>query len=74
MGGAILGMSKKEIDGKFDSIVTFSEISEFLDTPFKRYSSSMMLRLGLALDIAIEPQVLLVDEVLALGDQVSQVK
>ena len=68
MNGSILGMSKKEIDRKFDSIVDFSEIEQFIDTPVKHYSSGMYVRLGFAVAIHNEPEVMLVDEVLAVGD------
>ncbi len=68
MNGSILGMSKKEIDLKFDSIVDFSEIEQFIDTPVKHYSSGMYVRLGFAVAIHNEPEVMLVDEVLAVGD------
>lgn len=68
LSGAILGMTKKEIDSKFDEIVEFSEIGEFLDTPVKRYSSGMYVRLAFAVAAHLEPEVLFVDEVLAVGD------
>jgi len=68
LNGAILGMSKKEIQRKFDEIVSFSEIEEFLDTPAKRYSSGMYVRLAFAVAAHLEPEILLVDEVLAVGD------
>ena len=66
--GAILGMKKAEIDRKFDEIVAFSEIEKFLDTPVKRYSSGMYLRLAFAVAAHLEPEILIVDEVLAVGD------
>lgn len=72
--GAILGMTKKEIDSKFDEIVKFSEIEEFLDTPVKRYSSGMYVRLAFAVAAHLEPEVLFVDEVLAVGDYKFQKK
>lgn len=72
--GAILGMTKKEIDSKFDEIVEFSEIGEFLDTPIKRYSSGMYVRLAFAVAAHLEPEVLFVDEVLAVGDYKFQKK
>jgi lipopolysaccharide transport system ATP-binding protein len=68
INGAILGFSKKEIEQKFDSIVTFSELADFIDTPVKYYSSGMYVRLGFAVAAHMEPDVLLIDEVLAVGD------
>ena len=68
LNGAILGMSKKEINRKFDEIVAFSEIEKFLDTPVKRYSSGMYVRLAFAVAAHLEPEILIVDEVLAVGD------
>ncbi len=68
LNGAILGMSRKEISKKFDEIVTFAEIEKFLDTPVKRYSSGMFVRLGFSVAAHLEPDILLVDEVLAVGD------
>jgi lipopolysaccharide transport system ATP-binding protein len=68
LNGTILGMSKKEIDRKFDEIVEFSEIEAFLDTPVKRYSSGMYVRLAFAVAAHLEPEILIVDEVLAVGD------
>lgn len=66
--GAILGMSRKEISSKFDAIVDFAEISEFIDTPVKRYSSGMYVRLAFAVAAHLDPDILLLDEVLAVGD------
>jgi lipopolysaccharide transport system ATP-binding protein len=68
LNGAILGMSKAEIKGKFDEIVVFSEIEKFLDTPVKRYSSGMYVRLAFAVAAHLQPEILLVDEILAVGD------
>jgi lipopolysaccharide transport system ATP-binding protein len=68
LNGAILGMSRSEIKKKFDEIVDFSEIEKFLDTPVKRYSSGMYVRLAFAVAAHLEPEILLVDEVLAVGD------
>jgi lipopolysaccharide transport system ATP-binding protein len=68
LNGAILGLKKAEIEQKFDEIVTFSEIEQFLDTPVKRYSSGMYVRLAFAIAAHLEPDILLVDEVLAVGD------
>jgi lipopolysaccharide transport system ATP-binding protein len=66
--GSILGLTKKEIDGIFDEIVDFAEIEEFIDTPVQSYSSGMQVRLGFAVASALQPDILLVDEVLAVGD------
>ena len=74
LNGAILGMTKKEIRSKFDEIVDFSEIEKFLDTPVKRYSSGMYVRLAFAVAAHLEPEILLVDEVLAVGDASFQKK
>ena len=68
MSGAILGMRKAEIDRKFDEIVAFSEVERFLETPLKHYSSGMQMRLAFAVAAHLEPEILLVDEVLAVGD------
>jgi lipopolysaccharide transport system ATP-binding protein len=68
LNGAILGMRRSEIDQKFDQIVAFSEIDQFIDTPVKKYSSGMYLRLAFAVAAHLEPEILLVDEVLAVGD------
>ena len=72
--GSMLGMRKAEIDRKFDEIVAFAEIDRFLDTPVKRYSSGMYMRLGFAIAAHLEPEILLVDEVLAVGDTAFQKK
>ncbi len=74
MNGAILGMKRAEIDSKFDEIVDFSEVSQFIDTPVKRYSSGMYLRLAFAVAAHLEPEILVVDEVLAVGDAEFQKK
>jgi len=74
LNGAILGMRKKEIDRKFDEIVAFAEVENFIDTPMKFYSSGMSVRLAFAVAAHLEPEVLLVDEVLAVGDAVFQKK
>ncbi len=68
LNGAILGMKRTEIDRKFDEIVDFSEVEKFIDTPVKRYSSGMYLRLAFAVAAHLEPEILVVDEVLAVGD------
>jgi lipopolysaccharide transport system ATP-binding protein len=74
LNGSILGMRRKEIDRKFDEIVAFSEIDKFLDTPVKRYSSGMYVRLAFAIAAQLEPDILLVDEILAVGDAKFQAK
>jgi len=74
LNGAILGMSRSEIRAKFDEIVAFAEIEKFLDTPVKRYSSGMYVRLAFAVAAHLEPDILLVDEVLAVGDYAFQKK
>lgn len=74
LNGAILGMRKAEIDRKFDAIVSFAEIEEFIDTPVKRYSSGMYVRLAFAVAAHLEPEILIVDEVLAVGDYTFQKK
>ncbi|GDX62470.1 hypothetical protein LBMAG34_0040 [Candidatus Saccharibacteria bacterium] len=72
--GSILGMKKKEIDAKFDEIVAFSEVEKFLDTPVKFYSSGMYVRLAFAVAAHLDPDILIVDEVLAVGDAAFQKK
>ncbi len=74
LNGSILGMSRKEIDRKFDEIVAFAEVEKFLDLPVKRYSSGMYVRLAFAVAAHLEPEILIVDEVLAVGDQAFQRK
>lgn len=74
LNGAILGMSKAEIKRKFDEIVAFSEVEKFLDTPVKYYSSGMYVRLAFAVAAHLEPEILVVDEVLAVGDMAFQKK
>src|SRR5580658_3697800 len=68
LNGAILGMTRGEIRNRFDEIVDFAEIGQFLDTPVKRYSSGMYVRLAFAIAAHLEPEILIVDEVLAVGD------
>jgi ABC-type polysaccharide/polyol phosphate transport system ATPase subunit len=74
LNGSILGMSRAEIRKKFDEIVAFAEVEKFLDTPVKRYSSGMYVRLAFAVAAHLEPEVLIVDEVLAVGDSAFQKK
>jgi lipopolysaccharide transport system ATP-binding protein len=74
LNGAILGMTRHEINKKFDAIVAFAEVEEFLDTPVKRYSSGMYVRLAFAVAAHLEPEILLVDEILAVGDSEFQKK
>lgn len=74
LNGAILGMSESEIDDKFDSIVEFSEIGQFIDTEVKFYSSGMYLRLAFSVAVHTDPEVFLVDEILAVGDEPFQKK
>ena len=74
LNGSILGMSKKEIDKKFEEIVDFAEMAEFIDTPVKRYSSGMQVKLAFSVATSIEAEILIVDEVLAVGDLAFQRK
>jgi lipopolysaccharide transport system ATP-binding protein len=74
LNGTILGMTKTEVKARFDEIVAFAEIDEFLDTPVKRYSSGMYVRLAFAVAAHLEPEILIVDEVLAVGDAAFQKK
>ncbi|MBN1674481.1 MAG: ABC transporter ATP-binding protein [Kiritimatiellae bacterium] len=74
MNGAILGMTRAEIRAKFDAIVAFAEVEEFIDTPVKRYSSGMYVRLAFAVAAHLDPEILLIDEVLAVGDVAFQRK
>lgn len=74
LNGTILGMTKKEIDRKFDEIIDFSGVEQFIDTPIKRYSSGMKVRLAFAVAAHLEPEILIIDEVLAVGDMEFQRK
>ena len=74
LNGAILGMGKREIDRKFDEIVAFAEVADFIDTPLKHYSTGMQMRLAFAVAAHLEPETLLIDEVLAVGDIAFQKK
>lgn len=74
MNGSIMGMTKPEIKSKFDEIVDFAGVTKYIDTPVKRYSSGMMVRLGFAIAAHLEPEILVVDEVLAVGDAEFQKK
>lgn len=74
MNGTVLGMRKQEVDSKFDEIVEFSGVAKFLDTPVKRYSSGMRVRLAFAVAAHLEPEILIIDEVLAVGDAAFQKK
>lgn len=74
LSGALMGMSKIELKRKFDAIVDFTGLESFLDTPIKHYSSGMFARLGFAVSIHLDPEILLIDEVLAVGDQAFQTK
>lgn len=74
LNGSLLGLSREEMEAKFDSIVEFSELEKFIDVPIKHYSSGMYMRLGFAVAIHVDPDVLLIDEILAVGDQAFQNK
>ncbi len=74
LNGSIMGMTKREIDAKFDEIVDFSEVEKFLDTPVKKYSSGMYVRLAFAVAAHLKSDILIVDEVLAVGDSSFQKK
>ncbi len=74
LNGVMLGMTKAEVESKFDEIVAFAELEKFLDTPVKRYSSGMYVRLGFAVAAHLDPEILIVDEVLAVGDMAFQKK
>jgi ABC-2 type transport system ATP-binding protein len=74
LNGSILGMTKREVDRRFDEIVDFAGLEQFIDTPVKNYSSGMFVRLGFSVAITIEPELLLIDEILAVGDESFQQK
>src|SRR4029077_13259940 len=74
LNGAILGMTRSEVARKFDDIVAFAEVEKFIDTPVKRYSSGMYVRLAFAVEAHLEPEILIIDEVLAVGDMAFQSK
>jgi ABC-type polysaccharide/polyol phosphate transport system ATPase subunit len=74
INGTILGLSKKEIDNRVDEIIDFAELKDFIDTPIKHYSSGMFMRLGFSVAVHVEPDILLVDEILAVGDAHFQAK
>lgn len=69
LNGTILGMKRKEVEKKYDDIVEFSELSEFIDTPIKHYSSGMYMRLGFSVAVHTNPEILLIDEILTVGDE-----
>ena len=74
LNGSILGMRRREIDKRLDAIISFAEIEPFIDTPLRTYSSGMVMRLGFSVAIQVDPDILLVDEVLAVGDESFQKK
>ena len=74
MNGSILGLSKEEIDSRFDDIAAFADIGEFIEQPVKTYSSGMMVRLAFSVAINVEPEILVVDEALSVGDEIFQRK
>ena len=74
LNGALMGYSRKQMREKFDRIVEFSELGEFIDMPVKNYSSGMYARLGFAIAADVEPEILIIDEVLAVGDEKFQAK
>src|SRR5439155_3163179 len=74
LNGSLLGIQRKEMQARYESIVDFAELHEFIDTPIKHYSSGMVMRLGFAVAISVDPEILLTDEVLAVGDEAFQRK
>jgi ABC-type polysaccharide/polyol phosphate transport system ATPase subunit len=74
LNGSILGLSRREMAGKFDEIVAFSELERFIDTPIKHFSSGMYARLGFAVAVSVDPEILIIDEVLSVGDEIFQRK